>query len=266
MGLVSLFVAPQGVERGDGVGDRGAAHGEVEAAVGVEADVVGHVERDVDDVGAAGLHGGVEPHRRGRIGEDVPLPLRFAALVAGPDRAVHRDDALRLLENVRVEQQGIADVRHRADGQERDLAGGGVQCFDDELGCRLFLGLQLVEAARPVELPVVRRLAELLVGLPVAQSDQGRLPADVDRDVVETGLPEHSQRQRRPVRGARVADGDTDECDLRAGQEQRHRVGVVDVRTDVAVEQDLLAFNVAADLGLAEHACRRAEQDRDPNH
>ena len=134
-----------------------------------------------------------------------------------------------MLEDVRVEQQSVADVRHRADGEQRDLARCGAQRLDDELGRRLRLGLEFFEAAPPVELPVVRRVLELVVGLAVSLGDKRRLPADVDRDVVKPRLVEHAQRQQRPVRRACVADGNADELDLRARQEQGHGVGVVDV-------------------------------------
>ncbi len=237
---------------------------QVEASFRVEPHMIRHVEGDVDDVRAAGLDGGVETPRRGGIGKDVPLPLRVAAVVAGANGAKHRDDSLRLPENVRVELQRIADVRHRADGQQRDLSRSFVQRLDDVLRRRLFPRQKLVEVSRPVELPLIRRLAELLVGRPVTKRDERRCPAHVDRDVIEARFPEHAERQRRAVRGASMSDRDADELDLRTPKKERQSVRVVDVRPDVAVEENLLAFAGGRGVGLSKRGREGDEEQAGP--
>ena len=80
---------------------------------------------------------------------------------------------------------------------------------------------------------------------------QRRRPAQGYRDVLASGLIEETTGQAASLAGLAVSQRDPQDLQFRTGQQQRHGKGVVDVRAQVGVQNDLVALGPGR--GLKDH-------------
>ena len=64
--------------------------------------------------------------------------------------------------------------------------------------------------------------------------------SNCDRDVLSSRLSQHSIHEFRPSFGIAKLGGDAEDLQFGALERERHREGVVDVVTDVGIDNDLL--------------------------
>ena len=217
-------LAPLGVEQGEVVGV-GIACAEELGAFDLFELELGCVEReDVDgDAGGEEFVGGGDvvedvPLRGGRLGGAV---LGFA--VAAADRAAHDDDLLEAAEEGWVTVDEGADVGEGADGEEGDLVRVARDLFREEVECGGMAG-------DGVMLFRVDFLGEA-GGWWCGQTYRYR-------DVCVAGVREEAVEQAGAEGGIAEGGGEAEDPEFGAAQGEGDGEGVVDVVTDVGVDDD----------------------------
>ena len=223
-------LTPLGVEQGEVVGERGAVGEEGCAAEFVKGEL-GGVERVDGEEDAAGE----EFLCAGDAVADVPLGVGRGwrgggrvgegRAVAAADGAAHEDDLLEEFEGGGVAIDGGLDGGERAEGDEGDLVWmgfDGVEQEGDAVGTDAGSGETLGEGA----------LGE------GAGGGGGRAGGDGDGGVA--GVGEQAGEQAGAEGGVAEGGGDAEEVELGGLQEECDGEGVVDVVTDVGVEEDEL--------------------------
>src|SRR5580658_4654754 len=197
----------------------------------------------------------------GNVIEDVPLRVGAAfgtepqLAVATFDGAAHHDHAFEFEESCRVFVDQRANVHQRADGDQRDLAGITANLLEDEIRGAGMKG--------PGEVTTLA-IAALIHHIGGVSGCTGE-----DRNVGAAGFAEEPVDDFGSGFGVSEGGGNAENLELRAFESEGDRKGVVDIVTDVRVDDDFLSHPgrprgvLCLRIGARNHDhCEQSREDR----